>query len=792
MFMKFNATIRRVKRNKNLSAINILGLSIGLAFCFLILLYVNDELNFDRFHRQRRDIYRILVNMKTPQGTDRAPFTQVVLREALRAGIPEIRSSARNFMGTHLVRAGEKSFLEGIMYTDPEFFEIFSFPLKYGEPRNLLKSKRSIVISRRMARKLFGREEAIGETVGLQFKDGFLDFAVGGVMENVPLNSSIRFECAIPFDNLEDLWGAENMLTWGDFSVATYLLLHPRSDWTGVERKVNEIAGGNTAKIFGEQFKPSLALEPFSKVHLDSKLSFASANGIQNVSNPLYSYILSGLAYFILFIACINYTNLSIAQAIPRSREIGIRKCVGASPWQLTTQFLSESFLSTAFAFVLAVVLAELFLPFFNRVAEKSISISWRLGIRFFLACLLLVTVTTLMAGGFPAVFMSRLDPIRALGKRILFNTKSLFPRILLVIQFAISLFLMAGAMTIRQQLNFVSRSPLGYDDRNLVLVPAYGEDCGKLAPLFRNELALYGFSVTADSRYGNRSVVNYRKENQFDMDHCKIGDDYIRTMRLQLAAGRTLSSEYPSDPQNSVLVNETFVKRAGLADPVGEKISCACGTISNPTIVGVVRDFHYKSLREAIGPLVLHMDPVFGLSTLVIRVPPGRNASESVSLIERTWKKLVPYAPFNYQFYSVQNREQYRAEEHWRAIVTCSAIFALFISLMGLLGISTLNLKSRTKEIGIRKTLGSSLPALLGLFTRDVIALILVSMAVGFPASVYFLNQWLHNFAYRVRMDVWTFLFSAVLAVGITLMVLAYQVVKAATANPVEALRYE
>lgn len=791
MFTKLNVIVRQMKRRKSFSIINILGLSIGLAFCFLILMYVHDELSYDRFHKQRRQIYRILVNLKTPQGTEKMPFTQIVLREAIQTEIPDIQSSARNFMGTHLVKANEKSFLEEILYTDPEFFDIFSFAVKSGQSQNLLKSKNSIVLSRRMAQRIFGKEDVIGETISLQFKKGFSDFVVTGVLENVPLNSSIQFECAIPFQNLEDLWGTENMLNWGDFSIATYLLMLPRSKPIEVERKVNDIANRNMGDILGANFKASLILQPFSEVHLDSKLSFALANGIKSISNPLYSYILSGLAYFILIIACINYTNLSIAQAIPRSKEIGIRKSIGANPWQLRTQFLSESFLSALCAFVFAIVLVELLLPFFNQVADKSLSISYRLGIPFFLVCLVLIIMTTVMAGGFPAFVMSKLDPIKALGGKILFNNKNKFSRILLVTQFAISMFLMTATLTIRQQLNYVSSTQLGYNDKNLVLVPTFGEDCRKLVALFRNELTPYGFSVTADSRYGNRSIVNYKKENQFEMDHCKIDDDYIKTMQLQLVTGRAIGTEYPSDLQNSILVNETFVKKAGLTNPIGEKIECACGSINNPTIVGIVKDYHYKSLREVIDPLILHMDPVFGLSSLVIRIP-DHNISESISLIERTWKKLVPYTPLNYQFYSIQNRDQYRTEEHWKVIISYSAFFALFISLMGLLGISALNLKSRTKEIGIRKVLGASLPSLLRYFTRGIIVLILVAIAISIPVSIYFLNQWLHNFAYRIHIVFWTFLFSGALAVGISLLALGYQVSRAATANPVESLRYE
>jgi putative ABC transport system permease protein len=395
------------------------------------------------------------------------------------------------------------------------------------------------------------------------------------------------------------------------------------------------------------------------------------------------------------------------------------------------------------------------------------------------------------MAGGFPAFVMSKLDPIKALGGRILFNRKSISSRILLVTQFAISMFLIIATLTIRRQLNYVSSTQLGYNDKNLVLVPTIGEDGRKLVSLFRNELTPYGFSVTADSRYGNRSIVNHKKENQFEMDHCKIDDDYIKTMQIQLVAGRVLGSDYPSDPQNSILVNETFVRKAGLTDPIGKKIECACGSINNPTIVGVVKDYHYKSLHEVIDPLILHMDPVFGLSSLVIRIP-DQDISQSIALIESTWKKLVPYMPLNYQFYSVQNRDQYRTEEHWRLIISYSASFALFISLMGLMGILALNLKSRTKEIGIRKVLGASLPSLLRYLTRDIIVLILAAIAISIPVSIYFLNQWLHNFAYRIHIVFWTFLFAGALAIVIALLTVGYQAVKAAKANPIESLRYE
>ncbi|MBN2030326.1 ABC transporter permease [bacterium] len=791
MLTNFKLFIRQLKRQKSFSIINILGLSIGLAFCLLILLYVHDELSFDHFHEQQRQIYRILVEIKSPQGSMIVPFTQIVLRDAVQNELPDIQKSARNFMGTHLVKVQGKAFTEEILYTDPEFFDIFSFGIKDGNIQDAFNTKHSIVLSRRMAEKYFGRENVIGETMSLQFNSGFSEYMVSGIIENVPLNSSIQFDFAIPFSNLEELWGTDNIGNWGDFSIATYLLLNPQSQVMDVEKKINQIASKNMGSIFGEDFKPAFLLQPFIKTHLDSNLSFASTNGIKNISNPIYSYILSGLAYFILVIACINFTNISMAQAIPRSKEIGIRKSIGANPGQLRTQFLSESLLSTCCAFILAIILVEIFLPFFNRISGKSLLLSFDLGIPFLLTSFILIVITTVMAGGFPAFVMSGFDPVKALSGKIVFKSKNKFSRFLLAIQFTISIFLIITMLTIRQQLKYVSDASLGYNDQNVVLIPTFGEDIGRLVALFRNELSPYSFSVTADSRYGNRSIVNHNKEDEFESDHCKIDDDYLQIMEIQLISGRTLSSEYLFDPQQSILVNEAFVKKVEMINPVGEKINYQNGSLENPTIVGVVRDFHYKSLHEKIDPLILHMDPAYKLSTLLIKIP-DQNISRSISLIESTWKRLVPYTPFQYQFLSVQNRNQYRTEENWRAIIGYSAFFALFISLMGLLGMSAIHLKSRTKEISIRKVLGISFYELLRCLTYDLVVLIFIAISVSVPVSIYLLNQWLNKFAYRTNLNIWIILLAALFTLVVSLVAIAYQVLRAALANPIIGLRYE
>ncbi|MCJ7813702.1 FtsX-like permease family protein, partial [bacterium] len=474
-----------------------------------------------------------------------------------------------------------------------------------------------------------------------------------------------------------------------------------------------------------------------------------------------------------------------------RSKEIGIRKSIGANPWQLRRQFLSESLLSTCCAFTFAIILVEVFLPFFNQVSGKSLSLSIHLGIRFLLTSFILIIITTLMAGGFPAFVMSRFDPIKALGGKIVFKSKNKFSRVLLSIQFVISIFLIITMLTVRQQLKYVSNTSLGYNDQNLVLVPTFGEDIGRLVALFRYELTPFSFFVTADSRYGSRSIVNHNQENEFEVDHCKIDNDYLQIMEIQLISGRSLSSEYLFDPQQSILVNEAFVKKVGMINPVGEKINYQNGSLNNPTIVGVVRDFHYKSFYEKIDPLILHMDPAYKLSTLLIRIP-DQNIAQSISLIESTWKRLVPYTPFQYQFLSIQNRNQYRTEEDWRVIITYSAFFALFISLMGLLGMSGIHLKSRTKEISIRKVLGASIYALLRYLTYDLVVLILIAISVSIPVSIYLLNQWLNKFAYRTSLNIWIFLSAALFTLMISLVVTAYQVLRATLANPIKGLRYE
>ncbi len=797
MFRNYVKTaFRNLGRNKIYSFINIAGLSLGLACAMLIMLYVKDEVSFDRFHKNVSNIYRIANRVIKPDGSIQSPgaISGVFQGPKFAAGVPEIKSFVRFNSSMRDMKNGTEIKSQEVCYTDSSFFSVFSFPLLNGNPSTALNDPKGIVISEDMAKKQFGTVNAIGKTI--LFKDGenFDPYIIKGVAKNCPQNSSIRFDILMP-QNIakEDMANSDN---WFNFYLVTFVVLNPDANIKSVEAKMTKVYETDAAAsikmaIEKYDFKDRFVyfLQPFLDMHLSKQLN--ANDGLTGGSNPVYSYILSGIAIFILLIACINFVNLTVARSVKRAKEIGIRKVVGGERKQLVIQFLGESFILCLFAFILAIWIVQFILPVFNTLSHKALALSYLIDVKLVSGYILLFIVTALLAGFYPALVLSGYKPVQTLYSRFTLAGKNYLQKTLVVFQFALASFLIIATTTIFFQFNFLTTQKLGYDDSNLVTVDKDGMN-RKEAKLFKDEL-LQNPNITgvAPKNYGSWSTsakVNGDKQLVFAYE--TVDETYIPLLNIPVVQGRNFSVDYPSDSTHSVLVNESFVKEAGWKNPIGQEVNFSYRN-EKYTVIGVVKDYHFKSLTNKIEPQLFTMKPSNGFGNVFIKIKPG---SETASLkhLEKTFKKLFPISPYSYKFKELENRESYRTEANWKKIMLFSAILTIFISCIGLFGLSVLAAEKRTKEIGIRKVLGASVRDVVTILSKDFLKLVIISLLVAIPLSWLAANKWLENYPYRMSLSWWMFTGTGLLVVLIALVTVSFQALKAAVANPAKSLRTE
>ena len=786
-------SFRNIVKNKWFSLINLAGLAVGMACFVLILAYVRFELSYDRFHDKSDRIFRIISREASPRA-DVVEFfsgTPDVLAPALTADIPEINRTTRicTFFGEEVVLQNEeKCFVESGLFADGQFLEVFSFPLLRGDEKSALIAPGSIVITRNVARELFGEADPIGKPI--LFKGSYLryDLVVTGVLKDVPANSHLQFEFLISVETMRvDKSNGYMFNTWDVANFVTYAELADPKAKTAVEQKFPAFI----KKYAKDETGVQLVLQPLKDIHLRSQIrgELATNNEIRTVR------LFSAIALVLLLIAGFNYVNLTTARSAARSKEIGVRKVTGAGRRQLFEQFLEESLVTAFAALAPALALIRLFWPRFKSLIGISLDFRYLLGP----GLLALIFGTALLVGIFsgiyPALVLSGFPPVRALRDFARAGRKGSFLRsILVVLQFSASIILIIGTTIIWRQMNFIRSKNLGYDREHVVVIPVREKETEKAAEAIRSEYLEYpevlGVSLTSGlptnirSRYLNTRFQRDNGEN-VAMDICfdYVDENFLDVFKIELARGRNFSKGFGGD-KSAVLLNESAVRAVGWKDPIGKKVPFG------PQVVGVVKDFYFASFHTKIEPLALQFSPG-GAGNIAVRIRPG-NLPRTLARLKAGFESKTRSQPFDYFFLDDAFNRLYQKEMRAGEIFRIFAFLTIIIACLGLSGLTAFAVERRTKEIGIRKVLGASVPRLMTLLTKEFAALVLIANLLAWPVAYFAMNKWLQNFAYKINLSLVIFLGAAAGALLIALVTISFQTSRAALANPVDTLRYE
>ncbi|MGD8777486.1 MAG: ABC transporter permease [Ignavibacteria bacterium] len=770
--------LRNIKRYKGYSFINIFGLTIGLTCTILILLWVQDELSYDRFHENTDRIFRIIDYEKFTDGSDLVfSSNPPALAPYLLENYPDIENTVRVVsLNRKTVKYNDNYFNEdGLLFVDPSFFEIFTYKFLKGESRQTLTQPNEVILTKKTAEKYFGSQDPIGKVLTIENQFNYL---VTGVIEDVPSNSHLQFGFIVPFQNLKDF--GYNIEGWNNFYIKTYIMLNNKADTEIVSSKISGVIKKNVEKVFAE-----LSLQPLTSIHLYSVRSINETGDIK------YIYIFTTIALFILFTACINFMNLSTARSIKRAKEVGMRKVIGAVKKQIVFQFYGESFLTVFISLFASLFLVLLLLPYFNELSGKSLSINIEESYMFLVLLFIIAVFTGLVAGSYPAVFLSSFRPVEVFKG---FSKSSaaglLFRKVLVTFQFILTISLIAGVFVIGSQLKLIRNQKLGYNKENLLHIGLNRDSRQKVDLLKKEFKKISGIkSITAVSElpsYLGSSIApdweGKRTNASVLLQILNADFDYANTLQLKMSEGRFFSGEFSADSNTAVVVNETAVKAMGMDSPVGKKIE-------DMEIIGVVKDFHFGTLHSEIKPLCIFYDEEY--NDLILRFEKG-NLHETIAVLTNTWKKLLPATPFNYKFLDETIDALYKSDMRLEKIINSFTFLILFVACLGLFGLASYTVEQRTKEIGVRKVLGASVYEITFMLAKDFLYLVLIANIIAWPVSYYLLNKWLTDFAYKINITVWIFIASGLIALIVALIIVSYHAFKSALSNPVNALRTE
>ncbi len=800
----FKIALRYVLKNRVFSLINIAGLSLSLACAMLMILYTKDELTFDRFHKEGESLYLITIDVRFPDGSsmDKMGMTGFLQGPRFRASIPEIETFSRSTTSYRNVQLGDNVQSQLVMLADTNFFSLFTFPLLSGNPHQALVNPNSVVLSEDAAIKYFGTTDALNKTILVE-KDamyepgeaGFKSYVVTGVAKRCPQNSSIQFDMLFPADIKPEM--ESNPEGWAGIAVNTFVKLRKGADPLGVAEKMRGVYDRESKEVmdrihatgFNETFFHEL--RPLADVHLHPDVN--APVGITNGSQPIYSYILSGIAVFVLVIACINFINLTIARSVRRSKEIGIRKVIGGARKQLIMQFLGESFLISSLSFIAAIFLSQMLLPWFNGIVNKQLALAYLLDTKLITVYIVLFLITGLLAGFYPAVVLSGYSPVATLYNQFKIAGSNFLQKTLIVFQFTLATFMIVATFGIATQFDYLTHKDLGYRSDHIVEVPSRGFT-GANAKVFGEEL-LRDHNILMVTPYGPwREAAKINGDSIYNFPAMTIGKDFIELLDLKIVEGRNFSDAFPGDSAHSVLVNESFAKLTGWSSSLGKEIHTLPLKGDKRTIVGVVKDYHYNSLSKEIEPQMFSLAPCSQnllYSRMLIRIKPN---SETASLahIERTFRKMFPMLPYSYEFTDEVNRKNYTAESKWKGVIFAAAGLTIFIACIGLLGLSMLTTERRFKEIGIRKVMGASVKSIVLTLSKDFVFLIALALLIAMPFAWYVVNLWLERYPYRTEITPLLYASAGLLVLVVAILTTGYHSVKAGRMNPVEVIRRE
>jgi putative ABC transport system permease protein len=799
--------LRNLFRHKGYSLINIAGLAIGMAACLLILLYVNHELSYDNYNEDADRIYRIAFSALWGGRDINICVAPAPMAKTILDTYPEIEETVRfRDRGSFIVQYGDNSFKENrIIFVDNSFFSTFTVPLISGDPKTVLVEPNTLVLSRKTAEKYFRNEDPIGKTLKL---DNRTDYEVTGVFEEIPDNSHFHYDILLSMESLKD---SRNQF-WLNMNYATYIRIHKESDYRALEAKFPELVEkylgpqmsafiGTSAEELAEkgELRAEFYLQPLRKIHLYSDL----LGELEPTSDAKYVYIFSAIAAFIIIIACINFMNLSTARSAGRAKEVGIRKVLGSFRNQLIGQFLTESMVLSIMSMAIALLLVRMALSPFNALSGKSLVMSDLGQSSMFVVILLITIISGFLAGSYPAFFISAFIPANVLKGHMRTGFKTgLLRSGLVVFQFTASVILIIGTFIVYNQLNFIQNKKLGYNkEQVLILNDTYLLE--KQTESFKNEMIAYPDIVNATvTNYlpvtpSNRNLSAVFPDGERDSKRASsiqnwiVDHDYIETLGMNIVEGRDFSREYSTDV-DAVIINQATAEQFNWDQPLDHKVGRVIsmqGDFKLYQVIGVVEDFHYETLRENIGPLVMFLGDNTGRISFRIKTD---NLSSTLGLLEKKWKEFLPNQPIEYAFMDERFENMYRAEQRIGKIFGVFTTLAVFIGCLGLFGLAAFTAEQRTKEIGIRKVLGATAPGIIRLLMKEFVILIAVANVIAWPVAYFVMQGWLKDFAYRISIGMWIFILAGVLTLLIAMLTVIYQATKAALMDPVDSLRYE
>ncbi len=795
--------LRNFKKHVGYSFINVTGLAIGMACSILIILYVNYELSFDKFHEKADSIHRLAVRASIGDTKINQTFSSAITFQKLLEDFPEIETGVK-FLGIDPIPVSldDRIFYESKVFAvDSVFFDVFTFPLIQGDPKTALAQPNTMVVSQNTALKYFRDIDVVGKVLSIDLTSwdlGKIDFEITGVSENVPDNSHFHYDMLVSSESFPSMI---NNTGWTSNNFISYVVLKPGTSKADLGEKLKDF----TRKYMGgEQFDAWVAkgnfweyyLQPITEIHLNSDLNGEfEANG-----NATYVSIFSVISVIILLIACINFMNLATAKSSLRAKEVGLRKVVGSSRNKLVCQFLSESVLLSFISLALGLLIVEGLLPWYRNLIGCQLQIHYFDNYFVIPSLVVLGLIVGIISGSYPAFFLSSFKPINVLKNKAGDSKSSSWLRNSLVIfQFAISIFLIIGTLTIYEQLKYFQNIKLGFEKEQVLVVSNPGALGSNITPLketlrkHSNIADVSGSNTLPGKSFSNIGFGAEGIDESFTLNRYVCDYDFLNTLKLEMAQGRFFSRDFGTDSSAAIL-NEKAAELLGWEDAIGKKINNWSKNRGNFTVVGVVKDFHYESLHQQIRPMALFLSGGYYTSTesyISVRLN-TENIAETIKYVENTWNNFAPNKPFEYSFLDEDYSNLYTNEQQTRKLFTIFSFLAMFIACLGLFGLASFIADRKTKEIGIRKVMGASVSNIVLHFSNEFTKWVLLANIIAWPVSWFVMDKWLQNFSYRIDIGWWMFILSGVLALTIAVLTVSYQAIKAAVANPVESLRYE
>lgn len=780
-------TLRHFRRNQFISLINLLGLSLGLATCLVAGLYIKHELSADKFHEDLNSIYRITVQMKqySMNGT---PY---LFAETAEKEIPGIISSLKTSDQESFTRINNETFKHNILFADPKFLTFFTFPLASGNRENALSGLKQVVISHEMKEKYFPDTNPLGQTIQIEIDNQFQDFEISGVAKPTPSYSSMYFDFVVP---LENKYAKDPKLKedWGRFFLTTFVKTTPEN-LTAIENAMPAFSAAHFPNDRTPEGKPSFnfVLNPFADHHLREGFD---GGGLRGGKNGRSLIVFAGIAMVILLLACFNFMNLTNAQSSRRVIEVGIKKVVGAMRFQLMRQFLTEALTLSVIAAIIALGIAELCLFVFTDLLQASISLFDGSNIDVYAGLVIVTLFTGVLAGIYPALVLSNLNTISTFKKHFRVGGSNWVTRSILSLQFGLSIILIVCAIVMWKQQRFIAETDLGYNEEQILRIDIQEKDTASIRYL-KNEIKKLSEVVNATSTSSaltlgsNVTIFNTEDGRSLFINLISIDEDYLSTLEMDLVKGENFKSGSGSI---SIIVNETFVRELNLEDSIGMPLGRNISHLDNPTILGVVKDFHHSAMKYEIAPLMFLYDDPFNSYYLMARLSPGQTTA-GLQKIRSVWEKTVPNSPFEFSFLDDNVNKQYDAEVRWSSIISLATGMAIFLSILGLIGLAMFTAEKRRKEIGIRKVLGASMSQLVNLLSRDYMWLIAIAFVMAIPLSYYVMtNYWLNNFAYKIEIDFVIYALALLAVIAVTALSIGSQTIRAAMQNPADTLKEE